>query len=43
MTKIMPCLGCKPHEYQDKKYRGNRVFNSGKGTEFKCTVYGKKQ
>lgn len=29
------------HEYQDKKYgKGNRVFNSKKGTplEYRCTV-----
>ena len=43
MTIVKPCLGCKPHAYQDNKYGDKlRVHNTTKSDKDKrCTVCGK--
>ncbi len=37
---IQACSPCRPHEFQDRKYGGKRVYNKGKGKKT-CTVCGK--
>ncbi len=34
---------CKPHPYQDKMYKGRRVFTKTANDKLRCTVCGKEQ